>query len=344
MRLYHILILQFQRIEILPEHAGGFGDGDECSVVNLLDDARDAHLVATVGNDEQHVALLPVVGPVAFEEGGPAMQFLIDAARNLVIFFGENHKLVGLMEAVDHRVSHQHAHKEHHEAIDQFLHIVKNEKRRSHDNEIAHHIDFAVGNVPIFTDHQGDDVEAAGIATPVDGDAGAERAQRGADNDAHEHIIHNGLREDTLADVEKHGDDDGANQRVDAEFRAKHFPGDGDEDGIEGKCREADRDSRGEEEDGGDTCHATARHLKGSHKCGPSEHKNCQTEGNEEVVFYFFHHIFECHRHYIGFLNYCISKSYHKSPAQISGKGKNFFRGGAHIEKKCIFAAVNESR
>ena len=119
---------EFQRVKVFSEHAGGFGDGDECGAVNLFDDAGDTDLVGAMGDDQEHVALLAVVGAIAFQEGCAAVQLLVDAMRDFVVFLGEHHKLIGLVEAVYHRVGHQHTHKKHDEAIDQFCHIMQDEK------------------------------------------------------------------------------------------------------------------------------------------------------------------------------------------------------------------------
>lgn len=278
---------EFQCVEIFAEDAGGFGDGDECGAVNLFDDAGDTDLVGAMGDNQEHVVLLAVVRAVAFQEGSAAVQFLVDAMGYLVILFGKDHKLVGLVEAVYHGIGHQHAHKKHHKTINQLRHIHENEERRANDKEVGHHIDLAVGDIAVFADHEGNDVESTGITAPVDGDTRAERTQRSADDDAHEHVIHNGLGEDTLSEIEKHGYDDGANQRVDAEFGAQDFPRDGDKYGIKHEGGDANGDFGGEKEDGCNTGHAAARHLKRSHECGPSEHENRQTQGDEEVVFDF---------------------------------------------------------
>ena len=213
------------------------------------------------------------------------MQFLVDTAGDFIILFRENHKLVGLVEAVNHGIGHQHAYEEHHEAVNEFLYIVQDEERGSHDDEVAEHIDFAVGDVAVFAHHEGDDVEAAGIAAPVDGNAGPQGPERGADDDAHEHVVHQRFGEDHLCDVKEDRDDERAYQGVDAEPGAQDFPSDCDEDGVKHESGKADGDFGGKKGDGGDAGHATACDLERSHECCPSDDKNCQTDGDEKVVF-----------------------------------------------------------
>ena len=278
--------LQFQFVKILPKHAGSLGDGDEGAFVDLLDDAGDAYLVGFVGHNEQHVALLAVVGAVALEEGSSAVQVAVNAVGNLLVLLREDHELVGLAVAVDHDVGDEHIDEEDHEAIDQLLHVVEDEEGASDDEEVGGDVDLAVGDVAVLADHEGDDVEATGVAAPVDGDAHAGGRDGRADDDAHEHVIDERVRENLLGDAEKEGQDGGADDGVDAEAGAQDFPRHGDEDAVEHKGCEADGDGVvGEIDQCGDAGHAAACHLERCHECGPSEHKNCQTQRDEEVVF-----------------------------------------------------------
>ena len=80
------------------------------------------------------------------------------------------------METVNHAVGDEHADEQNHKAIDQFLHIMQDEKRGTHDDKVAHHVDFAVRDIAVFAYHEGNDVKAAGVAAPVDGDASAQSA------------------------------------------------------------------------------------------------------------------------------------------------------------------------
>ena len=86
------------------------------------------------------------------------MKLFVDAARNLLILLGKNHKLIGLVETIDNRIGYQHAHEKHYKTIDQLLQIHQDEEGGPHNDEIAHHVHFAIRDVPVFAYHEGDDV------------------------------------------------------------------------------------------------------------------------------------------------------------------------------------------
>ena len=217
-----------------------------------------------------------------------------DFLRDLLIFHGEDHELIRLPVTIYHQVGYDDGDQQHHEAVNQSLHIVDDKVGAAHDEDVAGQTDAAVGDVAVFTDHQCDDVNAAGVAAPVDGHADAECRDGRPDDDAHEHVIDNRLGEQRLPNGKETAHHQRANQRVDAKFGAQYAPCDGNEDGIKHKCGDADGDfPRGEIKNGGRTCYATTRNFVWNQKGRPPEREQGKSEDNKEVILYFLKYFFE---------------------------------------------------
>ncbi len=249
-----------------------------------------------MGNYEQDIAFLVVEGAVAAQKRGAAVQGGVDFLCYLIVFLRKNHELVGLSVSVNHNVGHDDGDEQHHEAVNQAFYVVEYEIGAADDDQVDGEADPAVGYVAVFADHEGDDVDAAGVSAPVYRHSDAEGGHCGAYDHAHEHVVNQRTFDHGLENRQEAAQYESADQRVDAEFWTEDLPRHGNEDGVHDEGGDAHRYRIVDEVDyRGRTRHAAARHAVRKQKRRPPEGEYGQSYDDENVIFDFPENIFACY-------------------------------------------------